>query len=437
MSAGLITLLMFGSITVALATGLPIVFVLGGVAILFTYFLWGVQGLLAVSYNAFGVMDNFILIALPLFIYMGIILQHSGIAENLYNMMYKWIGGLRGGLAIGTVIICTVFAAMAGISAAATVSMGVIALPSMIKYKYNARMAIGSICAGGALGILIPPSVLMIVYGVFAVQSIGALFAGGVLPGLILSLMFSFYIGIKSWLRPSMGPSVPEEEKATWGERLFSLRSVILPILLIIIVLGTIFAGVATPSEAAAMGALGALFCALVTRRLTWQLFKNANYQTLRISCMIIWIIIAGQCLTSIYTASGAVEFIKGVLELLPVSRYIILIGMQLTIFVLGMLLDPGGIIMITTPVFVPVIQGLGFDPVWFGVLFMVNLEMAYLTPPFGLNLFYVKSIVPDSMSMAEIYKSVTPFVALQAMCLVLLIVFPEIVLWLPSILIK
>jgi tripartite ATP-independent transporter DctM subunit len=234
-----------------------------------------------------------------------------------------------------------------------------------------------------------------------------------------------------------MGPSVPEEEKATWRERLFSLRNVIMPILLIIIVLGTIFGGIATPSEAAAMGALGALFCALVSNRLTWELFKNANYQTLRISCMIIWIILAGQCLTSIYTASGAVGFIKGVVELLPVSRYMILIGMQLTLFVLGMLLDPGGIIMITTPVFVPVIRGLGFDPVWFGVLFMVNLEMAYLTPPFGLNLFYVKSIVPNSIKMIDIYSSVTPFVVLQAIGLVLFIIFPEIVLWLPNMLIK
>jgi tripartite ATP-independent transporter DctM subunit len=437
MEVGTITALLFASLVVGLLTGLPLVFILGGLAVIFNYFLLGPASLMMISSAAYGVMDNFILTAIPLFVFMGIVLQHSGIAAAMYEMMYKWVGGIRGGLAIGTVIICTFFAAMSGISGAATVAMGVIALPSMLKHNYHKDIAVGCISAGGALGILIPPSVLMIVYGVFAGESIGALFAGGVVPGILLALMYVVYIAIRSHLNPALGPSVPKEERATWQEKMASLRAVILPILLILLVLGTIFKGIATPTEAAAIGALGALLCAAVSRTLTWTVFKQSSFQALNLSCMVIWIIIGGSCLTSIYTAVGAVDFIKEMVSVLPVSRYVILAGMQVSLIFLGMLLDPGGIIMICTPVFVPVIKALGFDPVWFGVLFIVNMEMSYLTPPFGFNLFYMKSIVPSDISMMDIYKSVIPFVGIQAACLVLLIVFPKLVMWLPSVLIK
>lgn len=437
MGEGTITALIFGSIVVGLISGLPLVFVLGGVAVVCIYFFLGPASLMMASATAFGVMDNFILTALPLFIFMGILLQHSGIAESLYEMIYKWIGGVRGGLAVGTVVICTIFAAMSGISGAATVTMGVIALPSMMKHDYGKEICVGCISAGGALGILIPPSVLMIVYGVFAGESIGALFAGGVFPGLVLAGMFVVYILIRCQLNPDIGPAIPVEERASWNEKFRSLWAVVPPILLIIAVLGAIFKGVATPTEAAAIGALGALLCALFSKKLTWKVLKTASYSTLDLSCMIIWIIIAGSCLTAIYTAVGAVDFMQEVVNALPVSRYIILIGIQITLLFLGMILDPGGIIMICTPVFVPLIKSLGFDPVWFGVLFIVNMEMAYLTPPFGFNLFYMKAIVPPSVSMGDIYKSVAPFVAIQLLCLVLLILFPQLVLWLPSIVIK
>ena len=226
MDVSTITILLFAAIILGLLTGLPLVFVLGGVAVLFNYLLLGPQTLMMISYTAFGVMDNFILIALPLFIYMGIILQHSGIAKSLYEMIYLWIGGMRGGLAVGTVVICTIFAAMSGISAAATVAMGVIALPSMLKYAYHKDIAIGCISAGGALGILIPPSILMILYGVFSEESIGALFAGGVIPGLLLALLFIIYIAIRCHFNPTLGPAVPTEERKTLREKLVALRKV-------------------------------------------------------------------------------------------------------------------------------------------------------------------------------------------------------------------
>jgi len=437
MSVELITLLLFGLLILLLLAGVPLAFCLGGVAVLFVLLFWSPKALSMISSVTYGVMNNFILIAIPLFIFMGIVLHRSGIAEDAYDMMYKWLGGVRGGLAVATVGVCTVFAACTGISGAATVAMGVIALPSMLKRGYDKSIAVGCISAGGALGILIPPSVLMIVYGVFAGESIGQLFAGGVFPGLLLASLFIIYILIRSYLQPHLCPSIPPEERPSWQERLASLRAVILPMFLVLSVLGTIFKGICTPTEAAAVGSAGSLVCAAIRRKLSWMLLKESCYEGMRLSCMVVWIIIGGSCFASLYTAIGAVEFIKGVVAALPVSRYVVLAGMQFSLFILGMLMDPGGIIMITTPIYVPLIKMLGFDPVWFGVLFMVNMEMAYLTPPFGFNLFYMKSIVPSSISMVDIYKSIVPFVILQATGLILLILFPDIILWLPKMLIK
>jgi tripartite ATP-independent transporter DctM subunit len=437
MDVGIITLLLFAALIVGLLSGLPLTFVLGGVAVVFTYFLWGPRALMAMAGNTLGVSQNFILSAIPLFIFMGVALQKTGLANSMYEMIYKWIGGIRGGLAMGTVIICMVFAAMTGVSGGTTVSMGVIALPSMLQRNYNKSLVLGSVSAGGALGILIPPSVLMIVYALFAGESVGALFAGGVLPGLLLGSMFIIYIAVRSFFQKDLGPAIPKDERPSWGERLRSLKTVLMPILLILVVLGVIFLGVATPTEAAALGALGSLVCAALVRRLSWQVFKETSLETLRLSCMIMWIIIGGSCFASLYTAIGAVEFVKEFVKALPVSPYIVLFGIQASFFILGMFLDPGAIIMLCTPVYVPLIKSLGFDPVWFGVLFIVNMEMAYLTPPFGFNLFYMKAIVPKGISMMDIYKSILPFVAIQALCLLILILFPGIVTWLPSLIIK
>lgn len=432
-----ITLLLFSFLLLLLILGSPIAFALAGVTVVFTYFLWGPQGLMMISANTFRTMSNFLLTAIPLFIFMGIVLQHSGLAGELYDMIYKWLGGVKGGLAIGTIIICTLFAAMTGVSGAATISMGTIALPSMFKYNYDKKIAIGCISAGGALGILIPPSVLMIVYGVFTGESIGALYAGGVMPGLLLALFFIAYVLIRCYFQPELGPAIPLEEKATWKERFLSLKAVVLPIILIVVVLGVIFRGIATPTEAASIGAIGSLLCALTKRKLTWVLLKTASFDTLKLTCMIVWIIIGGICFSSLYIAVGAADIIKEAVSALPVSRYIILVGMQFILLILGCLMDPGGIIMICTPVMVPVIKALGFDPVWFGVLFILNMEMAYLTPPLGFNLFYMKAVVPKSVTMADIYNSIWPFVGLQSLGLLTCILFPSIILWLPQTIIK
>jgi tripartite ATP-independent transporter DctM subunit len=437
MDVGIITFVLFAALVVLLLTGLPLAIVLGAIAVIFTYLLWGPYALMAIPANTLGVMQNFILSAIPLFIFMGLVLQKSMLAGAMYDAVHKWAGGLRGGLAMGTVIICMLFAAMTGTSGGATVSMGVIALPSMLERRYKKGIVIGSIAAGGALGILIPPSVLMIVYALFANESVGALFAAGVFPGLLMGGVFIAYIAIKCFFQKEIGPSIPADERASWSEKFQALRSVVLPVLLIFIVLGAIFFGVATPTEAAAIGALGSLICAAISGSLTWTIFKESSYETLKLSCMVVWIIIGGSCFAALYTAIGAVEFIKEVINALPVSKYLILFGIQLSFLILGMLMDPGAIIMICTPVFVPLIKSLGFDPVWFGILFIMNMEMGYLTPPFGFNLFYMKAIVPAGVGMTDIYKAIIPFVLLQALCLLIIIVFPQIALWLPRLIIN
>ena len=281
MSIGLVTGLLFGCILLFLLTGLPVSFVLGGVAMVFTYFLWGPQGLATVANRAWGGMTNFIIVCVPLFIYMGVMLERSGIASSLYTMMHRWSGALRGGLAAGTVLICMIFAAMTGLSGASTVALGLVALPEMLKRGYNKDIAIGSIGGGGALGILIPPSATMVIYAMIAQESVGQLFMGGVFPGIILGFLFIAYILIRSSIQKNIAPALPMEERAGWGAKLTSLRAVILPMLLIVAVLGSIFAGIATPTEAAAVGAFGATLCAAVYGKLNWRMLNEAalNYQ--------------------------------------------------------------------------------------------------------------------------------------------------------------
>jgi len=335
---------------------------------------------------------------------------------------------------MGTVAICAVFAAMAGASAPATVTMAIVALPSMRKRYYKPSIALGSIMAGGALGILIPPSVTMIVFSLQTGVSVGRLFIGGIMPGLLLTALFIVYIWIRCLIQPDQAPAIPAEERGTWRERMVLLRAVILPITLVIAVLGSIYSGIATPTEASAVGAFGALVAAAIHRRLNWQSMWDILKEAIRITTMIMWICIGGLWLAAVYQAVGATHFVTEIIEGLAVGRWGIIILMQITFLILGMLMDPLGIIFIAMPIYFPIILELGFDPVWFGVLFIVNMEMAYLTPPFGVNLFYMRAIVPkEEVSMLGIYLAALPFIFIQLIGLVLVMIFPQIVLWLPS----
>jgi tripartite ATP-independent transporter DctM subunit len=427
-----ITILLFGCMFILLATGIPVAFALGGVGLVFTYFLWGPKAFMTIAYAAFDNWSATMLMAAPLFLLMGAMLQESGIADDVYEMFYRWMGGLRGGLAIGTVIICTIFAAIMGISGASTITMGLIALPSMFKRGYNKEMVIGCIAAGGVLGILIPPSVIMIIYAMVARESVGEMFAGGVVPGLLLATLYILYIGIRCYFQPGLGPALPLEERASFKEKLVSLKAVILPICLIIVVLGSIYAGICTPTEASAIGAVGSLLCAALYRKLTLAVLKKAMLQTFTLTGMVMWILLGASLFNNLYRAVGAQNLIMGLVDGLGVSPWGVLITMQISLFVLGMLMDDFAIVMLCVPIYVPVIKALGFDTLWFAMLFMVNMQMAYLTPPYGFNLFYMKSIVPPGVSMGDIYRSVIPFVMLQMLCLILVMIFPQLAVWLP-----
>ncbi len=434
MSVELIILLMLLSLIVLLFTGLPLVFTLGSLGIIFSLLLWGSKSLFMVANQAFSVATTYFFVAIPLYVFMADILRHSGVVEDLYAAMYRWVGNLRGGLSIGTILICTLMAAMTGIVGAATTAMGLIALPPMLKRGYKKEIALGSIAAGGTLGILIPPSVITIVYAQTAGESIGKMFMGGVFPGLLLSALFITYIGIRCFFQPELAPPPPpEERKVSWKEKFISLRALVLPSLIIIGVLGSIYLGIATPTEAAGVGAVGAIISSLIYRRFNWQLVKESCYDTLRVTAMIIWITIAARIFISAFDAVGGVEFVKHTVAQLPFNRWIILIIMQISLIFYGLFLDEIGIILLCAPLYVPIIKALGFNSLWFGLLFLVNAQMAYITPPFGYTLFYLKGVVPEGITMGDIYRSIVPFVLLQGLGLALCIIFPEIILWLPA----
>jgi tripartite ATP-independent transporter DctM subunit len=429
------TALFFGAMFLCLALGVPIAIALGGLSAILVFFFWGPQALSMMVLNAYGSTSSFEYLAIPLFVFMANMLERSGIAEDLYTTMYRFVGTLRGGLAAGTVGICTIFAAMAGISGAATVAMGILALPAMLSRGYSKSIALGSIAAGGTLGILIPPSVTMIIYGLIANTSIGRLYAGGLLPGLLLATLFVIYILVRSHLQPDLAPALPPEERFGWRERIASLTGLVFPVLLVVSVLGSILFGLTSVSEAAAIGAFGSIAATLIKRGFNRTIFREAAERTVLLSCLIFWIIIGASAFSTLYTAMGASGLIRDLVLGLDVNRYVILLIMMAVLVLLGMVIDTVGIIMITVPIFVPIIIALGFDPVWFGVLFIINMEIGFLTPPFGYNLFYLRGVAPEGVTMGDIYRSIVPFVLLMFIGLGICIAVPDIILFLPRLL--
>jgi len=438
------TILFFGLLFFFIMLGVPLTFVLGGLSVIFISFEFMDQphadGLYLVASKMWDLMETSSLIAIPLYVFMAMVLERSGVAHDLYRMMHLWWGGLRGGLAIGTVLICTIFAAMSGISGAAVVTMGTIALPQMLKRGYDPRLALGAINSGGGWGILIPPSILMVLYSLITEESIGKLFAAGVFPGLLLFTLVSIYIGVRCWIQPHMGPSLPAEERADWSEKMQALYAVILPIMIIVMVLGAIFSGLATVTEAAAVGVLGALIASAVNRKLTFELVKMASMRTFRLTTLITWIVFAAHAYSTAYTAMGAEGFITSLTEQIPGGKWGALAFMMFVLFLLGMVLDPVGIMLITLPVFLPLVHLHGFDTIWFGILFVVMMEISYMTPPFGFNLFYLRSVTQADPSMShltmkDIYWSVGPYTIVELFGLFLMILFPGIVLFLPELL--
>jgi len=442
-----LTAFMFGSLAILLMAGLPLAFVTGGLACIFLFLFGDLQVLNILPSRIFPFMTDYQLSAIPLFIFMASMLERAGLIEELFEVIYKILGGLRGGLASATIIASTILAAMVGVIGAAEVTMGILALPAMLRRKYDPQLACGSILAGGTLGILIPPSILAIIFAVVAQQSVGELFIGAVFPGLILSGFYILYVTARCYLKPSMGPALPVEERVDLPAKIKLLQGIVAPILLIVLVLGVIFTGIATPVEAAGIGTFGAIFVAAMHRRLTWLAIRQAAITTLKATTMVLWIIFGASIFVGFYILEGGQTFVADSLIGTGFGPYGILLIMMILLIVLGMFLDWVGILLLAVPIFVPLMRSLPWDgvfglpgiapadvPLWFGVVYMVNMQMSFLSPPFGYALFYLKSVAPPEISMRIIFKSALPFLIIQATVLAMCILFPEIVLWLPRV---
>jgi tripartite ATP-independent transporter DctM subunit len=423
---------MFLCLFALLTLGVPIAFSLAGIALTFAFFLWGPGALNIVVSAAWGAMNNFVIIAVPLFIFMAYILQKTNVVEDLYDAVFKWSGGLRGGLAIATILVGAILGAVSGVVAAGVIGLGLIGLPQMLRHGYDKKMALGCVLSGGTLGQLIPPSTNMVLYGCVTGVSIGGLFAGGLAAGGVLAALYIGYVLIRALIDPDFAPALPPDERASTREKLLAFKKVFFPSLLIAIVLGSILLGVATPTEAAAFGAAGALMIGLVKKRLTWEIVYSSCYETLGVSSMVGWTMIGAGAFGSVFSGLGGNTLITNVALNMPGGPTMVFFVSVLFIFALGMFLEPGAIIFLAVPILAPILQRLGFDPLWVGLVFNIVLQCGYISPPFGFSLFYLKGAAPDSIGIVDIYKSSLPFLALQLVCVALVFLFPAIILWLP-----
>lgn len=428
------TLLIAAGMVLLLAAGLPLAFVTGVVAMVVALVQFGPASLTLIASRTYTLMSEFVLVAVPMFLLMASILERSGVARDLFRAMHIWAGSLRGGLAVQTMVVAVLMAAMTGIIGGEIVLLGLIALPQMLRAKYDRSLAIGTICAGGSLGTMIPPSIVLIVYGLTANVSIGDLFVATVVPGLLLAALYIAYIVGLCHLRPEAGPLAPAEDRAIpLREKIALLRNLVLPIAVAAWVLGSIYAGIASVSEAAGMGVVGALGTAAVRRELKWAMLAAALRQTMGTCGMLLWLTFGANALIGVYNLMGGTRFLQGMITGLPLSPLMIVVVMMLVLVVLGMFMDWIGITLLAMPIFVPAVVELGFDPIWFGILFCMNMQISYLTPPFGPAAFYLKGVAPTEITLNQIFAALWPFIALQVVGLALVLAFPALALWLPA----
>jgi tripartite ATP-independent transporter DctM subunit len=415
MSYEMIALLMFSTLMLMLLTGQRVFGAVGFVAAAASLLLWG-EGGYEMPFNASIVLLNWYpLLTLPLFIFMGYMLSESGIASDLYRMFHVWMGSLNGGLAIGTILLMVAISAMNGLSVAGMAIGTSIALPEMLKRGYDKRMVTGVIQAGSSLGIMVPPSIVLVLYGMIARQPVSQLWMAGVFPGLLLAAMFMIYIAVRCKFQPELGPSLAAEEREMARGEKFRL-------------------GVTSLVESSAVGAAAATIAASVKGRLTRKVMDDTLHKTLCVSCMFMWIILAALCFGAVFDGLGAVHAIESLfLDTWGLSPWGILIMMQVSYIILGMFLDDTAMLVIVAPLYIPLIKVLGFNPIWYGVLYTITCQIAYMTPPFGYNLFLMKAMAPKDISLIDIYSSIVPFVILMCIGLGIVMVFPDIALWLPQ----
>jgi tripartite ATP-independent transporter DctM subunit len=381
------------------------------------------------------VATNYVLGAIPLFIFMGSILERAGIAERLFDALYMWTRRLPGGLAVAALLMCTIFAAASGVVGATETLVGMLAIPAMLKRRYSNSLIAGTICGGGSLGTIIPPSVPVVVLAPIASIPVGDLLAGILFPGLLMSGFFILYILIACALKPSLAPADTEPDDRSFGEKMrFTLFAIVPPAFLIFTVLGTLFLGLATPTEAAACGSFGVLLLAILYRRMTWGLLYQAALQTVSITAMILAIVLAGSMFAGVFFASGGMAATKGILDSFGLSPWSVVAIILFVAFLLGFIVDLISIVLIVVPIAIPLVKSFGIDPLWFAVLFLVTLQTSYLTPPMAPSIFYLKAIAPPSVKLKDMYWGVIPFIACQVAVLVIVLLFPQVAIWLPKV---
>jgi len=435
MSYELIAVLMFSSMMLLLLTGQRVFGAIGAVGAFAALTLWGVGGSDLPFSAAMKLMKWYPLLTLPMFIFMGYILSESKIADDLYKMFHVWMGPINGGLAIGTIGLMVLISAMNGLSVAGMAIGATIALPELLRRGYDKRMVTGVVQAGSSLGILVPPSVVLVLYAMIARQPVGQLWLAGIFPGLMMATLFIVYIVVRCRLQPELGPALPESERSVpRAEKLRLLRAGLLPVVIFASMMVPFINGWTSLVESSAIGALTAFVAAVVKGRMNKHVFEVSVRQTLAISCMFMWIILAALCFGAVFDGLGAVRAIENLFtERLGMSPWLILIMMQLSFILMGTFLDDTAMLVIVAPLYVPLVNALGFDLIWYGVLYTITTQIAYMTPPFGYNLFLMRAMAPPEITLSDIYRSIGPFVLVMVVALALVMAFPQIALWLPS----
>ncbi len=417
-----------------LAAGVPLAFATGAIAVTMALTLFGPNSLGIIANQVYEFVNTYALVAVPLFMLTGVLLERAGVAEAVFRALHVWSGRLRGGMAVGTIAAAAVLAAMVGVIGAEIVMLGIVALPAMLKRGYSRSLALGTICAGGSLGALMPPSVVLIFYGVLAGVSISQLFLAAVVPAVLYALLYSSYILVRSYLQPSLAPPAPPEElDMPVLEKVRLAQGFVIPLLIIAALLMSLYLGIATPTEAAAIAVLAAGLTCLARGKLSRQTLISSLTDTGSAIGRLVYIFLGASALISFYNFAGGTRYLSGLIVGIDLPPLGIIIIMMLILFVLGFVLDFIGILFLTMPIFLPIVSELGFDLVWFGILFTMNMQMSFLTPPFGPAVFYLKTVTPPDITLGQIFQSVWPFVGLQFLGLVLIVVFPEITLWLPG----
>jgi tripartite ATP-independent transporter DctM subunit len=434
MSIELVSALMAGSFVALLLLGMPLAFAAGAIGVLFALVLYGAPGLTLVVSRVFTLLGNSVLVSVPLFVFMACLLERAGIADDIFRVVAAWASRVPGGLAVAVILTSTLMAAMVGVLGAEIVTIGIVALPAMLARGYSKDIALGSICAGGGLATLIPPSVVFIMYGLTAGVSIGQLYMAGIIPGLMLAAMYIAYIMTRATLNPALAPRTPTEE-ASWplARKLGLAKHLVLPGIVVLMVLGSLYFGWATPTEAGGVGVLGAALSMVAKGRLSWDNVRRAVEETTKTTAMLYWLFFGSSALIGVYTLAGGTQMVQSMLTAFPLGPVGLLIVVQLVWIVLGCFIDWIGILLLTAPIFVPVMVKLGFDPVWLGVLFCMNMQISYISPPFGPAAFYLKGVAPPDVSIGDIFRSIWPYLGLQVVALGIVMAFPQIALWLPQ----